>query len=182
MREDAGERGWNKRRGKMRDRKRGEEEEKERKRERGNGGAVSETTPSRNLDEETFECTPEGGGDHAVRDTMRSIGQLPASYFSLQFFPTFFFTLFQRRSLASERATRVVKKGGRCARHVAAETFVIRDGAGEGRVFAARRMSGGGWSPPFECANARPTFRIFPVIVFYSPSSPRSHHPQTGGG
>lgn len=30
-------------------------------RERGNGGAVSETTPSRNLDEETFECTPEGG-------------------------------------------------------------------------------------------------------------------------
>lgn len=30
-------------------------------RERGNGGAVSETTPSRNLDEETFECTPKGG-------------------------------------------------------------------------------------------------------------------------
>lgn len=59
MREDAGGRGWNKRREKMRDRKRGEEEEKER--ERGNGGAVSETTPSRNLDEETFECTPEGG-------------------------------------------------------------------------------------------------------------------------
>lgn len=59
-------------------------------RERGNGSAVSETTPSRNLDEETFECTPEGGGDHAVRDTMRSIGRLPASYFSLQFFPLFF--------------------------------------------------------------------------------------------
>lgn len=113
-----------------------------------------------------------GGGDHAVRDTMRSIGRLPASYFSLQFFPTFFFTLFQRRSLASERATRVVKKGGRCARHVAAETFVIRDGAGEGRVFAARRMPGGGWGPPFECANARPMFRIFPVIVFYSPLLP----------
>jgi len=35
--------------------------QKKRERERGNGGAVSETTPSRNLDEETFEYTPEGG-------------------------------------------------------------------------------------------------------------------------
>lgn len=131
--------GWNKRRGKMRDRKRKEKKE-ERDRERGNGGVVSETTPSRNLDEETFECTPEGGGDHAVRDTMRSIGRLPASYFSLQFFPLFFPRYFNvvrwqargRRGQGEER--------GRCARHVAAETFVIRDGAGEGRVFAARRM------------------------------------------
>jgi len=36
------------------------------------------------------------------------------------------------------------RRRGRCARHVTAETFVIRDGAGEGRVFAARRMSGVG--------------------------------------
>lgn len=36
---------------------------------------------------------------------------------------------------------------GKCARHVAAETFVIRDGASEGRVFAARRMPRG-WALP----------------------------------
>lgn len=41
--------------------------------------------------------TRERGSDHAVRDTMRSIGRLLASYFGLQFFPLFF-ALFQRHS------------------------------------------------------------------------------------
>jgi len=54
MRVDAGGRGWDKRPKKMGDRER----ERERERERKNGSAVSETTPSRNLDEENFRMYP----------------------------------------------------------------------------------------------------------------------------
>lgn len=114
-----------------------------------------------------------------MRDTMRSIGRLLASYFSLQFFPLFF-ALFQRRSWFRADGDSGWRQEGKCARHVAAETFVIRDGASEGRVFAARRMPGVG--SPFERANTRPS--IVPDVsgvrgcgiraLFYSP--PPRHH------
>lgn len=78
--------------------------ENQRRRERGGGEMAMpyQKLPHRETSTKKLSSVPprgraKGRVDHAVKDTMRSIGRLRASYFSLQFFPLFF-ALFQRRS------------------------------------------------------------------------------------
>lgn len=96
-----------------------------------------------------------------MRDTIRSIERLPASYFSLQFLFSRFFSRYSNVVRRSAGEGEGEGKGGRrqegkCARHVAAETFVIRDGASSKVEFSQREecLRGGerkkGALPPFE--------------------------------
>lgn len=89
--------------------------------------------------------TPEGGEAIMRRETQCYRSDDFQSYFSLRvlFFPFFFslFFFFARYFNAGARKVKGVARM-RCARHVAAETFVIRDGAGEGRVSRSARNAG----------------------------------------